>query len=319
MPKLSPKAAVRSAYGLLCVAGMLWASNAVAAKLALVEVPPVAMSFWRWFTVFAVLAPFTLRELIAARRLIAANWKILIALSLLGVPAVNLGGYLGLQTTTAINANLLYGAVPISIVVAARLMTHERITRRGGLGMALALLGLVIIVARGDTGVLSTLEVSRGDAIILASIVSWAVFSVLLRRRPASLRLPAFLTLVMAVGMVAIAPLYAWEIAAGHTFRATPANLALIVYAGAGVSVMANILWFWSVGVIGPSTAGQFYYFLPVFGSLLAVLVLGEVFEAYHMVGMAMILGGVYLAAAAARRPAAQHRAGGGATSGSAD
>ena len=116
MPKLSPKAAVRSAYGLLCVAGMLWASNAVAAKLALVEVPPVAMSFWRWFTVFAVLAPFTLRELIGARRLIAANWKILIALSLLGVPAVNLGGYLGLQTTTAINANLLYGAMPISIV-----------------------------------------------------------------------------------------------------------------------------------------------------------------------------------------------------------
>ena len=318
MPKVSQKAAVRNAYGLLCVTGMLWASNAVAAKLALVEVPPVAMSFWRWFTVFAVLAPFTLRELFAARRLIAVNWKILIALALLGVPAVNLGGYLGLRTTTAINANLLYGAVPISIVVASWLMTHERITRRGGLGMAFAFVGLVIIVVGGDAGALSALEVAPGDAIILASIVSWAVFSVLLRRRPASLRLPAFLTLVMAVGMVAIAPFYAWEIAAGHTFSATPTNLALILYAGAGVSVMANIMWFWSVGVIGATAAGQFYYLLPLFGSLLAVLVLGEVFEAYHLVGMAMILGGVYLAAAA-RGPTAKDRAAGAAASGGAD
>ncbi len=287
------------AYGLAILSAALWGSNAVVGRSAVSEIPPLAMTFWRMVVVVVTLLPFSSRELWRSRAAVQDHWLGLLGLAVFGPVGFNLLMYHGLATSLAINASLFNSATPVAIVLAAWLIMRERVSVRVGIGMLLAFAGVVNIVVRGSFEVLLAFDIRIGDPLIITGMASWAVYSVYLRRRRDGLSDAAFLTVIMAVGVVAIAPFYA---ASGDRFALSGKNLFMIVFSGAVISVIANLCWIKSIGLIGPSRAGQFHNLIPVFGATLAVVFLGEVLHAYHAAGFTAILLGVYLATRAGAR-----------------
>ena len=315
------KAARWSAYGLLVIAMLVYASNVVVARYALHDIPPLALTFWRWIFVLVVLAPFVTKEFIRQRAYIVAHWKMLLLLAGLSTALFNALFFIGLETTTAVNGALLSGLMPITIVLGAWIILRERISRFMVVGVALSFAGMAVILIRGDLAVLETLSFTRGDLLILVAIACYSIYSVLLRRRPEGLSPNTFIAVMVVIGIPPLVPFYLWEIGSGRTFEWTLEALAIMFYSGIIVWLLANVVWVRAIAVVGASTAGQFHYLTPIFGSILAVLFLGEDFLLHHFVGLVLILIGIYLTiglrrqgaadpalAAEAARPAADSR-----------
>jgi drug/metabolite transporter (DMT)-like permease len=221
---------------------------------------------------------------------------VLVALGILGVGNFNTMVYVGLGQTTATNAALLNSACPAFILAIGPLLGAPRPHRRQAAGIALSLLGVLTIVARGDPRTLLKLTFARGDAWVLAAVLSWACYTVLLARRPAGVHPLSFLTVTVAVGLAWIAPFHALEAARGARLTPDAPTLATLAYVGVMASVVAYLAWNQGVAELGPQRSGAFLHLLPAFATVLAALLLGEAFRAWHAAGIALVLLGVRVA-----------------------
>jgi drug/metabolite transporter (DMT)-like permease len=296
-------------YLLLVAATLLWSGNFVVGRAVHGHIPPVALSFWRWAVALAVLlavaGPRAREQWPALRR----SWRVLVALGILGVGNFNTMVYVGLQETTATNALLLNSACPAFILAIAFATGGGRPSARQILGIATSLAGVAVIVSRGDPAALLALSASRGDAWVLAAVLSWASYTVLLARRPAGVDPAVLLTALVAVGVAWIAPFYAWEAARGARMSLDAVTFASILYVAILASLVAYAAWNRAVAEVGASRAGAFLHLMPAFGTVLAALLLGESFRPYQAVGIALVLLGVTLAGAPRPRPSAGARA----------
>ncbi len=293
---MSPRRLLLSPYLLTALPPLFWAGNAVVGRAVVGELPPVAMSFWRWAVALAILLPVGLPLLLREAAVIRRHWRVLLALSVTSVTAYNTLLYLALQSTTAINATLVGSSLPIAILGLSWVWLGERTTPRQLAGFALSLAGVLAVIARGDPQVLLALELRPGDLWMLAATLSWAVYSVLLRRHPVPLRPVALLTLQVALGLLCLLPFYGWELALGLRATASPQTLAAILYVAVFASIAAYYFWNKGVAELGPGTAGQYAYLIPVFTAVLAVLFLGEQFQWFHAAGLVLIFGGIWVA-----------------------
>jgi len=303
----APRAGPRALHPalLLALAQLLWAGNFVLGRATSAHIPPVALAFWRWTVALVVLLPFTWREVRAGWPLVRRSPGVLVALGILGVGNFNLLVYLGLQETTATNAALLNSACPAFILVIGPLLGAARPGVRQVAGILTSLLGVLAIVARGDPHALLGLSFNRGDAFVLAAVLSWAFYTVLLARRPAGLHPMALLTVLVAIGLAWIAPWYALELWRGARLRPDGVTLGTLAYVGVMASVVAYASWNAGVAALGVARSGAFLHLLPTFASILAVLLLGEAFRWYHAVGIALVLLGVRVAGGGRPRAAA--------------
>jgi drug/metabolite transporter (DMT)-like permease len=290
-----------SPYLLLILTVTFWAGNSTVARGFVGEVPPLALSFWRWLIALCVILPFGLAPLWRGRDVLFRHWRVMLPLSLFSVASFNTLLYLGLQETTVINASLVGAAMPVTIVAIAWLWFRDRVDFRQGLGIAASLLGVVTIVARGDPTSLAGLHFNEGDLIVLAAIVSWSIYSVMLRKSPKGVEPLGFLTALILLGLVFIAPFYGWELANGRTMAVNGPNLAALAYVGVFPSVLAYVFWNAAVHKVGPAVAGQFMYLTPAIGAGMGMAFLGERLFPFHVVGIVMIFLGIWLATA--RRP----------------
>jgi drug/metabolite transporter (DMT)-like permease len=284
------------AFALLAVANLLWAGNWVAGRAMRDAIDPASLNFWRWLIAALVLAPFALGSLRGKGALIRRHWRILLLLALSGVAVFHALVYQGLRTTTAVNAVLLNSSMPMFMLACSWLIERERASAREVAGMLLSLAGIVVILARGDAAALRGLELHVGDFWILLAMPIWGVYSVLLKRRPPELGGLAFLFVISLAGVLMLAP-----VAAGLALQSPPAwpggAAALgVLYMALGPSLLAFICWNRGVATVGANAAGFTVHLLPAFGTLLAILFLGEAFAAFHAVGIAIILAGVLLA-----------------------
>jgi drug/metabolite transporter (DMT)-like permease len=291
-----PPRARRAPALLLALAALLWAGNFVLARAVHAHVPPVALAFWRWTVALLVLLPLSWRELRAVAPALRASWRILLPLGILGVGNFNLLVYVGLGTTTATNAVLLNSACPAFIFAIGPALGARRATGRQLAGVVVSLAGVLAIVARGDPGTLRHLAFARGDLWVLAAVVSWALYTVLLARRPAGIPPLALLTALVAVGVVWIAPFYAWELARGLRLTWDGVTAGTIAYVAVMASVVAYFAWNQGVAALGAARAGPFLHLMPAFGAILAAALLGEAFRPFHLAGIALILAGVAVA-----------------------
>jgi drug/metabolite transporter (DMT)-like permease len=289
-------------YLLLLVPPLLWAGNAVVARGLAGQLPPLAFSFWRWALALALIAPFGLRGVIAQRATIRRHFVPLLALAVTSVSAYNTMLYLGLQTTSAVSVTLLAAAMPATIMALAAVWLRERLGARQWLGMLVALVGVLVVLGHGDPRRLLGLELHRGDLWAVGANLSWAIYSVMLRRYPTGLDTRTLLTTQIVLGLPCILPFYLFELAGGRTLVVDGSTLAAIAYAGLFASLLAYFLWNRGVAAVGPSVAGQFTYFIPLFTALLAALVLGEHVEVYHGAAFALIVSGIMLANLRLRR-----------------
>ena len=285
-----------AAFSLLALANLLWAGNWVIGRALRDAFDPATLNFWRWLIAVVALAPFALPELAAKRAAIRRHAGLLALLALTGVALFQSMVYLGLRTTTAINAVLLNSSAPLFILLCSWAIEREHATRRQIAGMLISLAGILIILARGDLGRLLQLEFHAGDAWILLAMPVWGIYSVLLKRRPPELGGVAFLFVISVMGLAMLAPAFAIEALRAPPRWPTPGEAAGVLYVGLAASVSAFICWNRGVAMVGANAAGFTLHLLPAFGTVLAMIFLGEAFGAFHAAGIATILVGVILA-----------------------
>ena len=293
------------AYGLLLVAPLMMSSNVVIGRAAADLMPPVGLAFWRWTLAFVLMLPLAGTGLWRYRHTLRREWPVLLVLGALGMGVCGAFVYVGVKTTTATNAGLIYAASPALILLIAAVFQGEAVRPRQIAGIVLAAAGVAAILARGDVSALLALRFTIGDFWVLGATIAWAVYSVLLRRR--ALAMPTFVLFaaITAAGVVCLAPFYVVETLAGRPVVWTSEALLSV----AGVAVFASVLAFSSyqkgVTLIGPARAGPFMYLMPAYAAVLAMLFLGERLALFHMIGFGLILSGVMLASAPARRAVA--------------
>jgi drug/metabolite transporter (DMT)-like permease len=285
-----------TAFALLAAANLFWAGNWVLGRALRDAFDPISLNFYRWLVALVALAPFALPGLAAKREVIRRNAGLLSLLALLSVSVFQSLVYLGLRSTTAVNAVLINCAGPLFIVLSAWALEGERATLRQLVGILVSVAGILIILSRGEPAALAGLEFHSGDAWIVAAIAIWGVYSVLLKRRPPGLGGLHFLFVLSAAGVVFQAPVFV--LVALHSPPRLPsaAEAIGVVYMGLAASVGAFLFWNRGVIAVGAAAAGFTLYLLPTFATLLAIAFLGETFGAFHAVGIATILAGVILA-----------------------
>lgn len=290
------------AYAFLLVTAMSWAASSVAGRAAAGNVPPYTLSFIRWAAAFLVFLPFGAKPLWRQRQTLYRHFPLMMAFSLFGVVGFTVPYYIGLQYTPAVNASLLNGLGPVMILALAYLMLGVKVTPAQGVGIVLAIVGSVAIVLRGEFSTLLALQINIGDMLVMVSFFSWSMYTVMLNWRPGGLDQSSFLVALCGLASAMMLPMYIWELVQGKTFEATTGNLAIIGYAALFPSAIAYVCWNAAVKRLGASRASVTQYLIPVFGVLLAVLLLGENVRWFHLFGIACIFTGVYLASAAKRR-----------------
>lgn len=291
-----------SAFAFLALANLFWAGNWVLGRALRDAFDPVSLNFWRWVIAVVVLAPFALRGLGAKREVIRRNAGLLALLSLLSVSVFQSLVYLGLESTTAVNAVLINCSGPLFILLCAWLLESERPTLRQLAGILLSVTGILVILSRGDPAVLRQLQFHAGDAWILLAIAIWGLYSVLLKRRPPELGGVHFLFVLSVAGVLFLAPAFVLQVLHSPPRAPSAREAAAVVYMGLAASVGSFLLWNRGVAIVGPNAAGFTLYLLPTFGTLLAIAFLGESFAAFHAAGIATIIAGVVLATRAPAR-----------------
>jgi drug/metabolite transporter (DMT)-like permease len=285
-----------SPYLLLSLTAFFWSLNWVIGRAIVGHVTPFALAYIRWIVALALMLPFAWREIQANKEVIRRNWKMIAWLGFWGTGLHNVFAYAGLQYTTATNGVILNSSVPIMIIVLAWLIYRDTITRVQSVGVAISMLGVFAILTRGDPAVLANLQLNKGDIIVVVGMVFWAAYTVFLRHKPVGLPGLALLACCASFGVVLLTPLFVIEMVfLDGRIELTPATLAAMLYVGIFPSFVGYIFWNRGVAEVGPNISGIFMHLMPVFGSLLAWLFLGEQIRVFHIVGIALILSGITL------------------------
>jgi len=292
------------AYALLGLVMLLWAGNSIVGRAVRDDVGPFILSFVRWAGASLVLAPFALGALRRDWTVLRQNWLIVVVLGLTGVAAFNALMYTGLHYTTATNGLLLQAAIPPAVLGADRLLFGVRAGWMQILGMCASIFGVAVIVFQGRPSHVLGFHFGLGDALVLISCLDWAIYTVLLRKRPSVSPL-SFLLATFLVGVAAIAPLALWEALTGPPIRSGAGVGGAFLYVALLPSLVSYLIYNHATGLVGPARAGQAITLLPLFGALLSAALLGEPLHSYHFAGMALILIGI-IVAALAPRPAAR-------------
>lgn len=275
---------------------LLFGSNVLVSRLMAGEIPGVAMAFWRWTLALLILAPFIRRELVAGWPAIRADWRGFLLLGALGMGVCGAPVYLAAQTTTATNISLLYASAPVLIVLFGRLFWGEKVGALQALGVAVSLAGVVTVILKGEPAALLHLSFTPGDLWVMLAATGWAFYSLLLRHRPADLAPVARFAGICAGGVLSMLPFYGLEMAMGDVASPTLATMSALLFLALVPGLASYLVYGRLVAVFGPERAGMALYLMPLYNALLAGLLLGERLEAYHMVGAALVLPGIWLA-----------------------
>ncbi|MGH8679305.1 MAG: DMT family transporter, partial [Burkholderiales bacterium] len=272
-----------------------WAGNWVIGRAMRNDIPPIAMGFWRWALALLILLPFTLAELRRNWNIVRDNWLQLAVLGALGAAAFNTMIYVGLQYTAATNGVLFNSVTPILIVVMSWAVMRQKLTARQTTGVALSFAGVAAIVGRGDIGTFTALQFNRGDLWLVSAGVLWAAYTIILRWRPPELSATGFLAAILLLSLPGLLPFYLWEFATRGGFTLSLSTAGTLAYYATLPSIAAYLFWNRGVAQVGANRAGLFVHLMPVFGVALSLIFLGERIYTYHLVGAALIFGGIWL------------------------
>lgn len=281
---------------LLILTTMLcWAGNFIAARGVRADVPPITLAMLRWIGALIILLPFAWPHLKRDLPTILAHWRIMVLLSLFGVTGFNTLAYIGMQHTAAINGALLQSSQPVLIALVVLAVYREMPTLLQMVGVAISLIGVIYVVARGEPALLMALEFNRGDVWVLAAFASWAVYTALLRDQP-PIHWQSLLAATFLLGALMLTPFWALELASGRSVNPTWAAAVAILYVTLFPALVAITCFNRAVKLVGANRVAPFFHLLPVLGSTLAILILGEHMELFHVVGFIVIMTGVAIA-----------------------
>jgi drug/metabolite transporter (DMT)-like permease len=286
-----------SAWLLLVLASLFWAGNIIVGRIILGPVPAIALSFWRWTGAFALALYFAWPHLKDDWRVLLSHWKLMLALAATGIAFFNMAAYVGLAGTTALNVLLLQSCLPLIVTVWAFALFGERPSLRYLGAVVISLAGVAFVAAHGSLDALLVLRFCQADLWILGSAAIYGVYIVLLKRLPTVHPL-SFMQVAMGLGVLLVAPFYVWELSSGTRMVVSFHAIAAIIYTAAFPSFISYLFFNRGVQLLGADRAGQSTHLIPIFGSLMAVLCLGESLRFYHLAGVLLIGAGLGLARA---------------------
>ena len=288
-------------YLLLSITALCWAGNAIVGRMAAGHIAPVTLSFLRWSFAFLIILPFAWRHLVRDWDAIRGRLGIMIVLSITGIGAFNTLQYWALEHTQALNTLLLQSAAPLVVAVWSLMLLGVRLTLAQAAGVLLSMAGVLVILMHGDLTKLSNIEFNRGDLIFLIALAIFGLYSVLSLKRPAIHGL-SFVAFTFGAGAACLIPLFIWELFARPPIQIDTANLLTLAYVALFPSTIAYLCFNRGVQLIGANRAAPFFHVVPVFGTVMSIVFLGENPQAFHLIGFALVLTGVFVAS---RKPQA--------------
>lgn len=291
----------RNAYVLLLLTALFWGGNAVAGKLAVGHVSPMALTTLRWVFGLAMLLAIGWRQFVADWLETRRHLPFLFVLGSVGFTFFNAALYSALTMTSAINVSIEQAAIPMVIFLVNFLAFSQRATWLQLLGLALSVIGVALTASHGDLRRLAELDVNVGDALMVAAVIVYAGYTVALRFKPA-IHWQSLMIVLAGSALVSSLPFLLWEFQSGQIILPDLRGWAVVAYTALFPSVLSQIFYIRGVEMIGANRAGLFINAVPIFGTILSILILGEAFHAYHAVAMAMVLGGIWMAEVSARR-----------------
>lgn len=285
---------MKNPYLLLIFATLFWAGNFVLSKAMSTEIPPVTLAFGRWSLAFLLIGGITRKKVLKDWPVIRREIWVLLPLSLFGVTIFNTLIYVGLQYTTALNSLLLQSFFPIVVAVMSFFFFGERLRKAQVTGILVSLAGTLLLVSKGDLYTLLTATFNRGDLWVITAVCCYASYAILLRYRP-NIHPLSFLAVTFCLGTLMLFPFFLWEQMQVASVQWDWQVVTTIVYLAVFPSLLAYLFFNEAVREIGASTAGLFSHLVPLFGSLMAIIFLGESFFLYHAMGAFFTFSGIFL------------------------
>ncbi len=280
---------------LAVVATAIWSGNFIVARVLRQSMSPVELDFWRWLVGLAALLPFSLRGLRADWPAIRRHWWYVLVSGVIAVSAFNTLIYFAGETTPAINLSLLAVASPIFLILLTAVVDRRRLTWLRAAGLVVGACGVVVLVTGGSLKVLTSLSFHEGDLVMLVATVLFAVYSALVRHKPAELRDRSFLVASMIAGLAVILPVYLTQAVTTGVKPVHAGAFVGVLYVGVGASALSYLAWNRSIALIGTARAGFVYYLIPVFTGAEAVVLLGASVSVAQVVSLVLIVGGIVM------------------------
>jgi drug/metabolite transporter (DMT)-like permease len=282
-------------YLLLSITALCWAGNAIVGRLAAGHIPPVTLSFLRWSFAFLIILPFAWKHLQRDWAAIRARLGTMIVLSVTGIGGFNTLQYWALEHTQALNTLLLQSAGPLVVAIWSLILLGVRLTLAQAAGVTLSLAGVLVILLHGDLTALASIQFNKGDIIFTVALVIFGLYSVLSLKRPEIHGL-SFVGFTFGCGAACLIPLLIWELFSRPVMQLDTTNLLTLFYVAVFPSTVAYLCFNRGVQLIGANRAAPFFHVVPVFGSIMAIVFLGEHPQLFHIIGFALVLTGVFVA-----------------------
>jgi len=282
-------------YLLLSITALCWAGNAIVGRLAAGHIAPATLSFLRWSFAFLIILPFAWKHLVRDWAAIRSHIGIMILLSITGIGAFNTLQYWALEHTQALNTLLLQSAGPLVVAVWSLVLLGVRLTLAQAAGVILSMAGVFVILLHGDLTTLSKIDFNIGDLIFLIALAIFGIYSVLSLKRP-DIHGLSFVAFTFGAGAACLIPLFIWELFARPPMQIDTANLLTLAYVALFPSTIAYLCFNRGVQLIGANRAAPFFHVVPVFGTIMSIIFLGEHPQAFHFIGFALVLTGVFVA-----------------------
>lgn len=295
------RAVYEQPYALLILTTLAWGGNAVASRLAVGEISPMLLTAGRWSLVLAIVGVLGRAAIARNAPRLRAQWRPILAMGVCGFTAFNALFYVAGHLTSAVNISILQGSIPILVMLGALALHRTPIRPGQALGMLITLAGVLTVASHGDLAGLARLSFNPGDLLMIVACALYAGYTLALRGREGVSTLWFFAGLATAA-LVSSLPLAAAELALGRAEIPTWRGWAILLYVALAPSFVAQLFYMRAVQLIGPARAGLFVNLVPVFGALLAVLVIGEPFRPHHAAALGLVLLGIALAETSARR-----------------
>lgn len=284
------------AYLMLVLTTIFWSGNFIVGKAASIyEIPPFSLNFFRWFFAGIILLPFTFKELIQKKNYIIKNLSFFIILGITSITIFNSIVYYSLYYTQVITGVLMISTIPVWIIFISSILRIERTNIYQIIGVVLSLVGVIIIVTKIDFKIIKSLDFNRGDLSMIVAMLSWAIYSSLLKKKKYEISQTTLLQLVIIFGLIFLTPISIGEYFIGNKIKlGTPFYLTL-TYVIFFPGLFAFFFWIKGISIIGANRAGIFLHLMPIFGALMAIMIFDEKFMYYHLFGAIFIIAGIIL------------------------
>ena len=284
------------AYILLILTTLFWSGNFIVGKAAsLFEIPPFTLNFYRWVFAWLILAPFTLPEIIRKKNYILENIGLIIILGITSITIFNSIVYYSLNFTQVISGVLMISTIPVLIIFFCWLFKIEKTNIYQISGVIFSLLGVVVIIAKADLEILLNLNFNKGDLWMVFAMFSWAIYSALLRKKKFELSQLSLLQTIISAGLIFLLPTYLIELALGYKVSIHLPFVLTLTYVVIFPGLASFIFWIKGISIIGSNRSGIFLHLMPIFSTILAIIIFKERFMIYHLIGAILIIMGIYL------------------------